>query len=83
MVCRKVGCWPTERAALTWVEELWASIRAGTADFRDHTPHAAVYCYAHRAWHVTSNSVKPKGRGKRGRLANGRRAGAAERKARK
>jgi hypothetical protein len=80
MGCQKTGGWSTEQAALRWIEKLWSDIRAGRVEFRDHTPHAAVWCYAHMKWHVTSNGIKPKGRGKRGRHANGRRAGKGDRK---
>jgi hypothetical protein len=74
MACRKTGRFPSEESAMRRVRRIWDDLAAGRATMRDHTPHAAVWCYAHSCWHLTSNAIKPKGRGKRGRLANGLRA---------
>lgn len=71
MGCKKVGRYPSERAALDRVATIWEEIRAGVREFRDHTPHAAVWCYSHNTWHLTSNGIKPHSRGKGGKLANG------------
>lgn len=71
MACRKAASFSTELAALARVEKIWTEIRQGTREFRDHTPHGAVWCYSHNAFHLTSNVMKPRRKGKRGRLANG------------